>query len=334
MATRIAILYRTTKGPWGGGNSFLRSLKKTWQTSGVEVVDRLQAGLDGVLINSSFLGAGPGLSLSPDTARRMVKQGYCSTWAAWLGQCRWKKSGSRPAFVHRLDGVFRLYGRPANDPEDSAQLGINRHMDWTIFQSQFCRQSFFAEGADVLRSSVVYNGVDLDHFFPAEWPPDMGPLKLIMVSWSPNLRKGAPDAVRASHISGVEVTFVGNWPAGLNPGQVKVIPPRRHDVLSVLLRGHHALLHMAQNDPCSNAILEGIASGLPVIYHPSGGNPEIVRECGVACIESLQDAVFELRDRYNELREKTLARRPELSIDRAAQQYLDVFQGVGKIAVS
>jgi glycosyltransferase involved in cell wall biosynthesis len=204
-------------------------------------------------------------------------------------------------------------------------------MDWTIYQSEFCLKSFASEGADVSRSTVIFNGVDLEVFVPAERPLDIDQFRLIMVSWSPNILRGGPDAVRASQIPGVEVTFVGNWPVDLDPGQVKVIPPKRHDILSMLLRQHHALLHMAQNDPCSNAALEGMASGLPVIYHPSGGSPEIVGECGVACTESLQDAVYGLRDRYRELRAKTMARRSEFSIDRAAQQYLDIFQRLGKV---
>jgi hypothetical protein len=55
---RIAVLYRTTRGPWGGANAFLRSLKKAWASMGVEVLERLDSRLDGVLVNSSYLGPG------------------------------------------------------------------------------------------------------------------------------------------------------------------------------------------------------------------------------------------------------------------------------------
>ena len=53
---RIALMFRTTEGPWGGGNSFLRALKKHWLESGVEVTDKLDGDLDGVLFNSSNSG--------------------------------------------------------------------------------------------------------------------------------------------------------------------------------------------------------------------------------------------------------------------------------------
>ena len=331
---RIAVLYRTTEGPWGGGNSFLRSLKRVWQAQGIDVVDSLQAGLDGVLVNSSFLGAARfGRMLTPALAARLVKTGHASIWTARLGLSRWRKAGVRPPFVHRLDGVFRLYGRPANDPADIAQVGINRHMDWTIYQSEFCRQSFAAEGLDVSRSTVIYNAVDLERFFPAEQIPHTRPFKLIAMSWSPNIRKGAPYAVQASQLPGIEVTFVGNWPKGLSPGNVQIIPPQAHDNIPGLLRQHHVLLHMAQNDPCSNVILEGMACGLPVVYHPSGGSPQIVGACGLPGEPNLGAAIQEIQDRYVELRARVLERRPQLSVMHAARAYLRVFEELGPIRV-
>jgi len=328
---RIAILYKTTDGPWGGGNSFLRSLRHAWISQGIDVVDKLEDHLDGVLLNSSYRAYNR--RLYPADVARMIRFGYEQRWPTWLGLSRWRRIGSRPPFVHRLDGVFRLYGRRPDDPADRDQVHINRHVDWTIYQSEFCRQSFANEAADVTRSTVIYNGVDTDRFFPALQPPPENSLRLIAVSWSPNIRKGFREFVAAASLPGVEVTFVGNWPHGLDAGQVKVIPPQPHDTLPELLRQHHALLHMAQNDPCSNAILEGLACGLPVVYHPSGGSPEIVGDCGVACKTSLQEAIDELRRHYSELRERTLDRRPDLSIKEVARKYLAVFEQVGRIAV-
>ncbi len=328
---RIAVLFRTTDGPWGGGNSFLRALIRHWRAQHVEVVDHLEAGLDGVLLSSSYRGRLA--RLDPRAVERMVKYGTASALPSALAWSRWR-GGFRPPFVHRLDGVFRLYGRAAGDPADVAQLEINRWVDWTIYQSEFCRESFAAEGADVSLSTVIVNGVDLDVFFPAQRTPPASPLKLIMVSWSPNLRKGAPAAVAASRLPDIEVTFIGNWPPGLEPERVKILSPLRHEALAERLRSHHAMLHMAENDPCSNAILEAMACGLPVVYHPSGGSPEIVAECGVPCARGLSEALAQLRDRYGLLRDRTIARRLALSIARPAGEYLSVFERVGPVRSS
>ena len=242
---KLSILYRTTQGAYGGGNSFLRSLRVAWQRQGIEVLDRIAPDLDGVLVNSSSLGAtGRRTLITPEMATRMVRTGYFNPLPSLLRLSRWHDN-RRPAFVHRLDGVFRLYGRPAGDPSDVAQVGINRAMDWTIYQSEFCRQSFLAEGLDVSRSTVIFNGVDIDHFFPATTLPPFSPFRLIMVSWSANLNKGASYAVRAAQIPGVEVTFVGRWPSELAVGKVHVLPPQTHQDLPSLVREHHAICSMA-----------------------------------------------------------------------------------------
>lgn len=326
---KLAILYRTTTGSWGGGNSFLRSLRATWENQGIVVIDHLEPGLHGVLINSSQMGAsGRTTMLTPERAARLVQTGYLNPIPPLLHYSRWRKEGHRPPFVHRLDGVFRLYGRPAGDPTDVAQVGINRVMDWTVYQSEFCRQSFQAEGLDVSRSTVIFNGVDTDRFFPASSLPSISTFRLVMVSWSPNLKKGAAYAVRAAEVAGVEVTFIGQWPPSLASGKVRVLPPQTHDVLPEMLRQHHAMLHMAFNDPCSNAILEGMASGLPVIYHPSGGSPEIVGDAGVPGEPDLEAAIEQVRDRYSELRERVLGRRSAISITSAAGAYRQMFESL------
>jgi len=326
---KIAVLYRTTDGPWGGGNTFLRSLKKAWREMGIEVNDCLQGDLEGVLINSSSLGAiGRQNNLTPEMARRAVRTGYLNGLMPLLGFSRWRRASRRPSFVHRLDGVFRLYGRRAGDPADVAQLGINRFMDWTIYQSEFCRQSFAEEGLDVTRSTVIFNGVDTDLFYPASKPPPMKPFRLVMVSWSPNIHKGAPYAVQASQIPDVEVTFVGQWPPGLLSGKVRLVQPQTHNTLPGLLRQQHVLIHMALNEPGCNSILEGLACGLPVIYHPSGGSPEVVNSCGVPGESDLKLAIEQVQDRYYELRSITIARIPELSIKRAAKQYIELFKNL------
>jgi glycosyltransferase involved in cell wall biosynthesis len=329
VSGRICVLFRTTPGPWGGGNSFLRSLTAAWRSSGIHVLDAPDADADAILINSSYRGALK--RLLPAETQRLAERGYLSRWAETLGLSRWRRRGSRPPIVHRLDGVFRLYGRPAEDPADVDQLVINRHADWTVYQSEFCRRSFALEGADVSRSSVILNGVDLAAFTPAAEPPPPRPLKLIAAAWSSNLRKGAPDIARISELPDVEVTFVGNWPGTVDSARVRLLPPQSHAELPALLRRHHAFVHMAQNEPCSNAVLEGIASGLPVLFHPSGGNSEIVGDAGIACTERIEHDVTELRDRYADLRERALERRSLVGIERAARAYLAAIESLPRM---
>ena len=44
----------------------------------------------------------------------------------------------------------------------------------------------------------------------------------------------------------------------------------------VIYRSAHVLIHLKYLDPCPNVVIEGMASGLPVIYSESGGTAELV----------------------------------------------------------
>ena len=85
------------------------------------------------------------------------------------------------------------------------------------------------------------------------------------------------------------------------------------------------MLHAAWNEPCSNAIVEALACGLPVIYRDSGGNRELADEYGVALTKDLSDTLDNLRNQYTDLRNKILFNRDKFLISRAADEYLSMF---------
>ena len=48
-----------------------------------------------------------------------------------------------------------------------------------------------------------------------------------------------------------------------------------------LYKSSDVFLHPSENDNCPNVVLEAMSSGLPIIYHNSGGTPEIASDYGV-----------------------------------------------------
>jgi glycosyltransferase involved in cell wall biosynthesis len=60
-----------------------------------------------------------------------------------------------------------------------------------------------------------------------------------------------------------------------------VIEPLPSVQLADLMRKHDVYLAASRDDPCSNALLEGLACGLPAAFRRSGGHPELVGEAGI-----------------------------------------------------
>ncbi len=63
--------------------------------------------------------------------------------------------------------------------------------------------------------------------------------------------------------------------------RVRHVPPVDSHGVAELLREHDAYLAPSRDDPCSNALLEALACGLPAAYLDSGGHPELVGEGGL-----------------------------------------------------
>jgi glycosyltransferase involved in cell wall biosynthesis len=148
-------------------------------------------------------------------------------------------------------------------------------------------------------------------------------VRVIATSWSDNPRKGAATfgwLARAADPARFEFTFVGRASEPLVG--VRVVPPVDSSELANLLRQHDVYVAASLADPCSNAVLEGLACGLPVLYARSGGHPEIVGDAGLGF-----DDKHELPELLDQLVQELPARRRAIAIPTlagVADRYLDV----------
>jgi glycosyltransferase involved in cell wall biosynthesis len=223
--------------------------------------------------------------------------------------------------VHRVDGPVGVY-RGFDDGTDARIAEINQLADATILQSQFSLDKHEELGIELRNPVVVRNTVDPAIFHPGPRREPGERLRVVSTSWSGNPRKGGDILAwldRHLDPSAFEVTFAGN--TELTFERIKVVAPLASEPLAELLRSHDVYLAPSRDDPCSNALLEGLACGLPAAFLRSGGHPELVGEAGLGF-----DAPEELPDVLARLHEELDVRRARIrvpSLADVADRYLD-----------
>jgi glycosyltransferase involved in cell wall biosynthesis len=294
----LALFHEFAPPPSGGGHQFLRALARELESRGLDIEpQRISAGTPACLFNS----------FNFDFARLR------------------RFSGRGARMVHRVDGPVGVY-RGFDDGTDERIARINAELaDATILQSRFSLDAHRELGIELRDPVVVPNAVDPAIFHPpAEREPLQGrKIRLIATSWSDNPRKGG-DALtwldRTFDDTRYEVTFAGRASATFE--RVRVVGPLDSHALAELLRTQDVYVAPSRDDPCSNALLEALACGLPAVYRRSGGHPELVGEGGLPFTED-----DELADVIERLVPELDARRAAISlhpISWVADRYLEV----------
>jgi glycosyltransferase involved in cell wall biosynthesis len=254
---QLTIEHRFRPAPYGGSNQFLTALRGELERRGLRVSDGSFGPRTRACLLHSYL-------VDVDELRAAIPAG-----------CR---------VVHRVDGPIALY-RGHDDGGDRKIVEINDALaDGTVFQSQWSREAHRQAGIELREPVVIPNAVDPTIFFP---PPEARSangrrLRVIATSWSDNPRKGAGTVAalaRAADPARYDFTFVGRTPHALEG--VRVFGPLSSGELAAELRTHDIYVAASMFEPCSNALLEALASGLPVLYRRSGSHAELVGEAGI-----------------------------------------------------
>jgi glycosyltransferase involved in cell wall biosynthesis len=321
----ICIWFKTTDGPWGGGNQFLRALAKDLSRKGHHISFYPERENEILLINSHNAGAGK--LLSPAELAQVRQTLAINNWSKifpkefWL---LWKRKG--PAVVHRLDGAPQII-RGSKSAADHLIPQLNSLSDFTVFQSVYCVESFNSLGIQPKKKAVIYNGVDPDIFFPdTNKKPARHELCLAASSWSSNPRKGFKTLAEVSKLSDVKINFLGRWPDSVPSENVVLLGPKPSEGVAAVLREADGMIHAAENEPCSNAVLEALACGLPILYLDSGGTRELAGDYGVPLSKDFLQDVIKFRESIQIFRQRLLDHRDDFLISRASDKYASAFE--------
>jgi glycosyltransferase involved in cell wall biosynthesis len=277
----LALFHVFEPPPAGGGHQFLRALTRELRQRGLAVEEnRVSAATPACLFNS--------FNFDFDRLRRFVRDG-----------CR---------MVHRVDGPIGVY-RGFDDGTDEQIARVNAELAHaTVFQSRYSLEKHVELGYELRDPVVIPNTVDPELFYPpAEREPLAGrKVRLIATSWSDNVRKGAETfAWLDTNLDWerYDLSFVGR--SSVSFEHIEMVGPLVSEEVATLLRMHDVFIAASRDDPCSNAVLEALACGLPVAYLASGGHPELVGQGGLAFtadeeLPSILARLVEDLDRYRE----------------------------------
>lgn len=185
--------------------------------------------------------------------------------------------------IHRVN---ECDARKNTEFMDQILIKTSEHTDKTVFISNWLKNYFIARGFKNAESaSVIYNGCNLNYFFPYKDTKDKkDKIKIVTHHWSDNWMKGfdlykfIDQEIVGSRF---EFTYVGRYCKEYSPKNTKLIDPLWGPDLGTELRKHDIYVTASRFEPCGMHHVEGAASGMPIIYYKDcGGINELCKNHG------------------------------------------------------
>lgn len=308
---KVYISYPIRDTPFGGGNQFIKALAGILRTRGYLTNDIISA--DVVLTNGFYFP--PILHTYDDLFN-------------------FKRKYPQKKIIHRVDGVFnQVRGHDFLYMDDIVSEWAMLNIDGAIFQSEYCRSIQYKNGypTDII-SATIGNACDPNMFYPGPFKTTKNTsnrIQLIYTSWSDNPRKGFSTLKMLDEMLDFErysLTFIGNSPITFK--NVRHIPPLESTELASHLRNADIFVGFSHNEPCSNAICEALACGLPVLIRNTGGNPSFVPQGAV--LYDRDEDILEMLNRISSDLVLYRSRINPLNLNTISEQYIDFAEYVVK----
>ena len=152
-------------------------------------------------------------------------------------------------------------------------------------------------------------------------------VKIVTHHWSNNLKKGFDtyEFIDKNLKDQVDFTYIGRVPDGFSFKNSRYITPKDNEFLAKNLPNHDIYLTASKEEAGANHVLEGMAAGLPVIYHSGGGSiPEYVGGLGLSFSdnEDLMNTIEMLVKNFDKFQDMCLKYND--TIDETIEEYIKV----------
>ena len=234
-------------------------------------------------------------------------------------------------FVQRVDGPMSRYTE-RDDTRDQRVRWANRWLaNGTVFQSTWSQQENYTMKLidEQTSATVIYNAPNPAYFNrAARGALKAGDkIKLVSTAWSTHPNKGGKTLHWLDEhldFSRYEMTLVGR--AGRDFKNIQVLPFQEPAELAALLKQHHLFIFPSKIEACSNALLEALHCGLPVVAYDGSSNPELVGSAGE--LFTTPDEIPALLENITRDYEAYQAPQHLPTLETVAQRYLDFFTSI------
>jgi len=297
---QISIFHKFQKPPYGGGNQFLMALTKELKRREVDIgSNTIGKNTRAVLFNS--------FEFDQKKLERLHNKFH-------------------PRMIQRLAGPIGVYRGTDIEIDRKIWEWNGKFADSTIFISEWSYNKYLEIGLKYKDPHVILNAADPEIFHKngrISGPDGSRKVKLIATAWSDHPKKGGPLlSWLDEHLdhSRYELTFVGRTKASFRGA--KLIEPVPSEELAQILRQNDIYIAPSLDDPCSNALVEALTCGLPVVFRLSGGHPELVQGGGEGFNDEsdILQAIDKVAKNYTTYQSKI----SNPSIAQIAEKYLEV----------
>ncbi len=251
--------------------------------------------------------------------------------------------------IHRVDGIWGFNEQDIlGHPKTKTLLDVLEIADAVIYQSRFNRDVFDAllpRPKPGCKEYVIYNGADPEVFYPDGPAEVIGefPKLLLTSAWHLKDSKGLEnviDVFQALERDDVGLAVLGEPDRRIEHPRIRYLGRVDHARMARLFRGADAFVYLPWFDWCPNNVVEAILSGLPVVASSQGGQAELVGRSGIVVpampereiaefykpasvdIATAVEAISTVLDNPAGYQ----VARPDLTIQRCLEQYLEVFR--------
>jgi len=315
---KIFFNLKPPSGSYGGGSFFVKDLAEYLCGKGYIITYKLDKDIDIIMM------------IDP-------RKGRLKTYGVHELLSYKKDVNPTVKIIYPVNECDKKRARPKNI--EKIILYSIKNVDCVVYISNWLRDYYHAKYPETksIESFVINNCCNKKYFYPKENKEnkslDKNKIKLVTHHWSNDYNKGFGIYNKLDQIidkiDWLEFTYIGRYIRNYHPKNIKRIDPISENTLGDELRKYDIYLTASLYEPGGIHQLEGMASGMPVLYVKNGGGiKETIFGCGEEYVD-IEDLFVKLKkiiNNYDKYRNKI--NYPFLYSERFGKEYYELINSL------